>query len=228
MINFLNRSIIPTLDGSKTVSLSESKECFHSVNGAYNESMHIFIDNGLLYKAKELTEINVLEVGMGTGLNVLLTIREAIEKKLKINYTAYELYPLSLTEISKLNYLSIVKFPDSNNYFRIIHEYPFFEKNSVCKDFNLLKMYEDVCSANFPSKAFDLIYFDAFSPAIQPELWSEDIFRKLFLSMKNNGVLLTYSCKGTVKRNLVAAGFNIEKLPGPLGKREILRARKNI
>ncbi|MFO8065971.1 MAG: tRNA (5-methylaminomethyl-2-thiouridine)(34)-methyltransferase MnmD [Bacteroidales bacterium] len=226
MINFQNRKIISTLDGSSTVKLSESEECFHSVNGALNESIHIFINNGLLYKVNALTKINIIEVGMGTGLNVLLTIREAINRKLAINYTAYELYPLTLSEASKLNYNTIVNFPGCNEFLKLIHETAFNKAINIGNNFKLLKKQEDVCSADFLGNAFDLIYFDAFSPAIQPELWSQNIFSKIYESSAPNAALLTYSSKGTVKRALKAAGFMVEKLPGPTGKREIIRAIK--
>jgi len=212
-----------TSDGSHTLFNKEIGEHYHSTFGAITESEHIFIQAGLGAIPKEKTETNVLEIGLGTGLNALLALRWAEKNDKLINYHAIEAFPLGQDIIKKLNYSEVLEM--DQNYLQNIHDASSDEKritNKFCFSFTRLKL-ED---AIFPTNHFDAVFFDAFSPEVQPEMWTETAFRKIANSMKYGGVLTTYSCKGIVKRALKASGFQIEKLPGPPGKREFLRAQK--
>jgi tRNA U34 5-methylaminomethyl-2-thiouridine-forming methyltransferase MnmC len=216
-----NRKQIITEDGSSSFYLENFDESFHSKHGAIQESQHIYIGNGLeLFKNSD--RVNILELGFGTGLNSLLSYQFAKENNIRINYTAIELYPLQQYEINKLNYQSSLEI--EAKIFDKIEFCEWHTKVEISEFFSLRKLEMDIKELDFPSDSFDLVYFDAFNPDIQPELWTEDVFKRLYKTMNITSFLLTYSVKGFVKRNLKSAGFKIEKLPGPIGKREILRA----
>jgi len=217
------KTIVRTSDNSKTVYSEQFGEHYHSSFGAKTESDHIFIEAGLEYISKEKSSINILEMGFGTGLNALLTYKYAAENSLKINYTSVEAYPLKPEEIKLLNYTDLLDI--DSDIFEKLH---LSEENQVIidKDFSFELIRKKFEIVNLIENYFDLVYYDAFSPDAQPELWTKDIFNKVFKAMRTGGVLTTYSCKGLVKRNLKSAGFSIEKLPGPPGKREFLRAFK--
>ncbi len=217
------KTIVRTSDNSKTVYSEQFGEHYHSSFGAKTESEHIFIEAGLKYISKENNSINILEMGFGTGLNALLTYKYTIENSLNIKYTTFEAYPLKIEEIKLLNYPDLLDI-DSESFekMHISMEQPVI----ISKEFGFELIINKFQSVNLISNNFDLVYYDAFSPDIQPELWTQEIFNKVYKAMKTGGVLTTYSCKGLVKRNLKASGFSIEKLPGPPGKREFLRAYK--
>jgi len=228
----LKRKIITTSDGSTTIYLPEINEQYHSIHGAVQEALHVFINDGLHYFNNELntkknTKISILEIGFGTGLNALLTVVEA--EKLEINYEGVEAYPVSKEELEKLNYTSLLakKYTNIERLFNKIHKVSWEKQVSVTEHFTLKKrkqFFEKIEDEN----CFDIIYFDAFGARVQPELWTETIFIKMFKALKNNGILVTYSAKGSVRRALITAGFTVERLPGPPGKREMLRAKKII
>ena len=215
------REIFLTEDGSSTLKLLNFNEQFHSIHGALTESQHIYIGAGFK-KLAHLSEIKILEIGFGTGLNAILTFQE--NKSQIIHYHAIEAYPLTPDEVQKLNYHRFLSEEEQNCFLKMhqnqqainIHHHFHFKKE-IAKIEDLL----------LPVNEYDLVYFDAFSPETQPELWSETIFNKLALSMKAGGILVTYCAKGSVKRALKQAGFSVEGLPGPPGKREITRALKN-
>lgn len=221
------RSIVITEDGSQTVFDPASGESFHSRFGARSESEWIFIEAGYRYAIKGKNQLSILEIGFGTGLNALLTSFNCKKDLSKINYVALEAYPLPKEIISTLSYFELIDDPQSESEFHCLHSAHNKEMmvNNLLS-FTLLNLKLEDWEGS--DKEFDLVYFDAFSPEAQPELWTEGIFRKLYFCMKPGGVLVTYCCKGIVKRALKSAGFNIEKLPGPKGKREILRAIKPI
>ena len=208
-----------TDDGSHTLFVPKIDECYHSTKGAIQESRHIFIEAGLKQCAK--SEINVLEIGFGTGLNALLT---ALESDFSVRYTTIELYPVPIEQALKLNY-PVLLGTESVVLFEKIHSSPWNEKVQISENFSITKLNADFTRTEFDEK-FDVIYFDAFSPEKQPEMWSEEMFRKLYLCASENAVLTTYCAKGAVRRAMKAAGFAVERLPGPPGKREIMRARK--
>jgi len=212
-----------TDDGSSTLYVPEINEHYHSTYGAVQESMHVFIKMGLREIKKD--KIRIFELGFGTGLNALLSFLMLKDLK-SIEYYGLELFPLDWQVIEKLNfdkYLDLTK--NQKNIFKKMHDSSWEKKVQLSPDFMVKKIKADITDYDFQS-SFDLFYFDAFAPKIQPELWKEKIFRKLYHAMNNNGILVTYCAKGEVRRNLQNAGFITERLPGPPGKREILRAVK--
>lgn len=213
----MKRVIEQTADGSATLFVPELNEHYHSVKGARTESQHIFIDMGL--SASEVTEPHILEIGFGTGLNALLTLETAEATQRKVHYTGIELYPLSWEMIEPLGY-------SDNPLFKTLHIIPWEEDAIITPYFTLRKVQADFTTFTTDC-SFDIIYFDAFAPEKQPEMWSQELFDRLHVRLNEKGILTTYCAKGVVRRMLQTAGFTVERLPGPPGgKREILRARK--
>lgn len=219
----MKREIIVTNDGSKTIHLPDWNESYHSIHGAVQEAQHVFIKSGLSEISKP--EINILEVGFGTGLNTILTLNKAKETKQIINYTGLEAYPVQLEELKSLKYQELPEIKNSEDLFWQFHSSKWDELVEITSRFNLKKVQLFLNEFQPKENSFDLIYFDAFGPRVQPEMWTLEIFKKLFKSMKNDGVFVTYCAKGQVRRDLVEAGFQVEKIPGPPGKREMLRGR---
>jgi tRNA U34 5-methylaminomethyl-2-thiouridine-forming methyltransferase MnmC len=220
----LKREIIITSDGSTTIHLPEWNEQYHSKYGAIQEAYHVFIKNGLdCFKTKD--KVSVLEIGFGTGLNCFITYLEAQQKELQIDYTGVEAYPVKQEEIEKLNYVVALKVENEQQIFNDIHSFPWNVKHQLTTNFSLIKKEQFFENIN-EIDAFELIYFDAFGARVQPELWTESIFKKMYQALKQNGILVTYSAKGSVRRAMQKVGFTVERLPGPPGKREMLRARK--
>ena len=223
----MKRKIILTEDGSSSLFVEDLNEHYHSIHGAVQESLHIFIRAGLQSEiVRNLQTINILEIGFGTGLNALLTYFSALETYNKIRYTTIEPYPLTLEEIQLLNYPDFIENLSASSIFQQIHENSWEQMNEFAQHFSLCKHKQSALEVPYPTLSFDLVYFDAFAPNVQPELWSEDLFAKIYQSMKPKSVLVTYSTRGSVKTALKNIGFQLEKLPGPKGKREILRAKK--
>ncbi|WP_310555034.1 tRNA (5-methylaminomethyl-2-thiouridine)(34)-methyltransferase MnmD [Flavobacterium sp.] len=217
----MKREIIQTLDGSTTIYLPEWNESYHSKHGAIQEAYHVFIKNGLsLFNDKS---VSVLEIGFGTGLNAFITNLESHKKNQIIDYVGVEAYPVSYEEAMQMNYAN--ELDAEKKLFDSIHNCDWEQKNQISSTFSLLKrkqMFQDIADKN----VFDIIYFDAFGFRVQPELWSLELFQKMFSALKNNGVLVTYACRTLIKNAMIEAGFSVEKLPGAPGKREMLRARK--
>jgi tRNA U34 5-methylaminomethyl-2-thiouridine-forming methyltransferase MnmC len=218
------RKIITTEDGSHSLFVPGLNEQYHSVHGALTESMHVFIDAGLRFSIPGMAAINILEVGFGTGLNALLTFKYTLLNKVAVNYFAIEPFPLDSQIISQLNYPDLKEFQGMADVFPAMHNAPFSVSIAISEHFLLHKISEKLEVYQPPSAFFDLVYFDAFSPAVQPELWTRDVFDIVAKSTKPGAVLVTYCCKGEVKRQLRAAGFEVTKIPGPPGKREMIRA----
>jgi len=219
----LKREIIITSDGSSTIHLPEWDEQYHSKHGAIQEAKHVFIKSGLsLFSNKN---ISILEIGFGTGLNSFITFLEAPKFNLDINYVGVEAYPVATEEIEKLNYVSELNANNFENTFRQMHQQQWEIKNEITTNFTLTKRKQFFNEIN-DEHAFDLIYFDAFGARVQPELWTEDVFKLMYNALKDGGVLVTYSAKGSVRRAMLSVGFKVERLPGPPGKREMLRATK--
>jgi tRNA U34 5-methylaminomethyl-2-thiouridine-forming methyltransferase MnmC len=218
----LKREILITSDGSSTIHLPDWNEQYHSKNGSINESYHVFINSGL--RQVESDEVSILEIGFGTGLNSFITYLEA---KRPIHYVGVEAYPVTPDEIEKMNFISILDAEKETEVFQKMHKVSWEEKHKISETFSLEKrkqFFEDIEDKD----AFHLIYFDAFGARVQPQLWTEEIFKKMFNALKQDGILVTYSAKGSVRRAMQAVGFTVERLPGPPGKREMLRARKLI
>jgi tRNA U34 5-methylaminomethyl-2-thiouridine-forming methyltransferase MnmC len=213
-----------TGDGSATLFLPELNEHYHSMNGAVTESNHVFLANG--YDFHPSKQPVVFEVGFGTGLNCLLTARQALLQKRPTFYISVEKFPLKQKIINQLNYGSLIQ-ENGNQLFKIIHECEWNIPVEISSWFTLLKLKTDFAAGDWtlPQKC-DIIYFDAFGPDKQPEMWAEEFFFRLFNNSFNGGVLVTYSAKGEVRRRMVNAGFKVERLPGPPGKKEMLRGIK--
>lgn len=220
----MNTELVITEDGSHTIYLPDLKVTYHSTHGSIQESNHVFINAGLGYFAtKQNKPIRIFEMGLGTGLNALLTGIWTIENKIAIDYVAIELFPLSKTDLVTLNYVSLLQ--DKQEYYGQIHNSEWGEGITISPLFNFLKL--KISLLNYtPTDKFDLIYFDAFAPLIQPELWTTKVFISLYNLLNNGGVLTTYCSKSDVRRSMMAAGFTVEKIPGPPGKREMVRATK--
>ncbi|MEI6766471.1 MAG: tRNA (5-methylaminomethyl-2-thiouridine)(34)-methyltransferase MnmD [Bacteroidota bacterium] len=222
-----SRKIITTEDGSHSLYMPELKEQYHSVHGALTESMHVFIHAGLRFSLAGRNTMNILEVGFGTGLNALLTFKYALRNRISVTYFAIEPFPIDSQIISQLNYPDLNELENTTAVFSAMHNAPFNVSSEISEHFLLHKISERLEVYQPPSAFFDLVYFDAFSPAVQPELWTRDVFDIVAKSMKQGAVLVTYCCKGEVKRQLRAAGFEVTKIPGPPGKREMIRAVKS-
>jgi tRNA U34 5-methylaminomethyl-2-thiouridine-forming methyltransferase MnmC len=221
----LKREIIITTDGSTTIRLPDWDECYHSKHGAIQEAYHVFIKNGL--SLIEEKSVSVLEIGFGTGLNAFITFLEAQKNDLNINYTGVEAYPVKAKEAQLMNYLQELDAKHFESEYKLMHESNWEEKIQLGNQFCLTKrkqFFEEIEDTN----CFDLIYFDAFGYRVQPELWSTAIFEKMFNSLKNKGILVTYAARGVVKRSLLEVGFTVKKVAGPPGKREMMIAFKNI
>ena len=225
---FLKRHLTFTKDGSSSLKLNCFDEYFHSVHGAIGESMHVYIHAGL--EALSQQQISVFEMGFGTGLNALLTL--VYGKNKQIDYQTIEIFPLVEREYLSLNYVDLVctqavsSFSKEklHNSFLTMHQSKSGETIQISPNFRFTKEIIHLEEKIFEPQSFDIVYFDAFSPETQPELWNDQVFEKLCAAMRKGGVLTTYCAKGTVKRSLKRAGFTIENLPGPTGKREITRA----
>lgn len=222
-VSHTQRVVELTADGSSTLFVPALEEHYHSVKGALTESQHIFINMGLSYSKEESPCI--LEIGFGTGLNAYLTLLESQNKHQKIYYCGIELYPLSWETICRLNY-------STDPLLKTLHSSDWGREVEITPNFILQKEQKDFTSPSFSLSAFtkdcfDVIYFDAFSPDKQPEMWNTQLFEHLYVSMNKGAILVTYCAKGEVRRMLQSVGFVVERLPGPPGgKREILRATK--
>ncbi len=221
----MQRKSILTEDGSSSLYAPQFHQSYHSVHGAMQESEHIFIHAGLqCEQLANVSAINIFEMGFGTGLNALLTWYYA--RHIRVDYESVELYPLQPQEYNTLNYAERIPHALAGKVFQCMHQTSWNTWQEISQQFRLYKHLCDLQSVELHKNTYHLVYFDAFSPDEQPELWSNQVFERIFLAMQPQGILVTYSTKGDVKRALKSAGFSIEKLPGPIGKREILRAYK--
>ncbi len=211
--------IVKTADNSPTLYVPELDEHYHSINGAVQESQHIFINSGLNYIKKQ--NINILEVGFGTGLNALLTCKEIQISNKNVYYETIEKYPINKDTYLALNQEQIF----NSEIFLKLHKSVWEKEVEILNNFKLKKIKIDL-KTYIPKKKFDVIYFDAFSPEKQPLLWSQNIFKKLYNATNDEGILVTYSSKGIVKQALRNSGYEIKRLKGPIGKRHILRATR--
>ena len=197
----MKRKIIHTQDGSTTLEIEAWGEHYHSMRGAIGEAYHVFIRSGLdLFASQEVLQQT-------------------------IHYEGVEAYPLTAQEVACLNYPEVLKALDKEAIFQQIHNSPWEEPLTLSPSFTLKKRQQSFEQIS-DKERFDLIYFDAFSASVQPELWTEDIFERMYQALKAGGVLVTYASKGSARRAMQAVGFKVEKLPGALGKRDMLRAKK--
>ncbi len=234
--------IVTTKDQSHTLFLPHLNEHYHSIHGAVQESQHVFIKNGLEYfrNLSPTKNINVFEIGFGTGLNALLTLLKGLEyPHFTIAYSTIEAYPLPQEIIQQLNYTSQLNIENDNSKgfpsplgeglgvraFKHIHSAEWNKPTEITSNFSIHKIHQTLQQIQL-SETYDIIFFDAFAPEKQPEMWTKEIFQKLFLHLNAGGILVTYCAKGIIKRTLKEIGFTIETLQGPPGKREMIRAIK--
>lgn len=221
------RQLVKTKDNSATLFVPELNETYHSRHGAIQESKHVYLDAGLA-QFNYLSEINLLEIGFGTGLNALLSAQAAVKQNFKINYTGLEKYPVKPNEWVALNYAQALADDAAAPLFEQLHQCPWEETVALNPHFTLTKQQVDFRTAPLPAHYFNLIYFDAFAPSAQAYLWTKEIFDRMFNALQEDGLLVTYCVKGDVRRAMQAAGFKVEKIPGPPGKWEMASARKPI
>ena len=221
----MKREIIITDDGSTTIRIPDWDENYHSTHGAIQEAKHVFIKNGLdLFQKQD--SISILEIGFGTGLNAFITFLETLNKE-KVNYVGVEAYPISTEEIAQMNYVTELQATQYQAVFDKMHSCDWESQQNITDNFILTKrkqFFQDIAD----KEQYDLIYFDAFGFPLQPELWSEAIFKKMYEALLPKGTLVTYACRSSIKNAMLTVGFSIEKLPGAPGKREMLRATKNV
>ena len=224
----MERKIIKTDDGSVTIHLPEWNEQYHSKHGAVQEARHVFLKMGLhhLLEFNASKNHSILEIGFGTGLNAFLTLLEAEKLQVNIKYTGVEAYPVPPEEVEMLNYPEAAQAKENSDLFLKLHTSDWGHEIKISPNFILNKIQKKFAEIE-DENLYDLIYFDAFGARVQPELWTEEIFRKMFKALKPKGILVTYAAKGSVRRAMIASGFEVQKLPGPPGKREMLRAVKN-
>lgn len=222
--------MIETEDGSHTLKDDELDETYHSVHGAIQESNHVFIKNGLRYYIEKTKpkSIRILEVGFGTGLNALITCLDSASKHLDIKYDAVEAFPLSSELTDKLNYPDCLKMPEAQEILSKMHEAPWNEIMSVNKYFTLYKINQTIQSLVLEGECYDIVYFDAFAPSKQPEIWNFKILSPVIRAIKREGILVTYCARGQFKRDLKTLDMDVKSLPGPPGKLEMVQATRHI
>ncbi len=220
--------IISTSDGSHSLLNQKLNETYHSTHGAIQESTHVFVKNGLQFWIDEnkTTEVSILEVGFGTGLNALLALKESIDQKIKIHYTSLEAFPVSVELAAELNYPKQIDLPSSEKFFGQLHSATWNISVAITPDFILEKREGKIQEMILDEAVYDLVFFDAFAPSTQPEMWENAVLKKVVHSIKPNGVFVTYSAQGQLKRNLKLLGLLVESLSGPPGKREMVRGMK--
>lgn len=197
-------------------------ETYHSTHGAIQEALHVFIEKGLKEVEKTKEDFTILEVGFGTGLNALLT---SLNSNSKIQYIGIEAFPIDQSIINQLNYISEIGNKKGADTFDKLHNAEWGVFSEITKTFSLKKVKGEIQHVDLGNE-IDLVYYDAFGPNSQGEMWDINIFKKLYASMSQNGVFVTYCAKGQVRRDLQSVGFTVERLEGPPGKREMLRAVK--
>ncbi len=226
----MKREIITTQDGSKTIQITEWNEQYHSKHGAIQEANYVYLDKGLQYfitenEQKSIQNVSILEIGFGTGLNAFLTLLQAEKQNATIEYVGVEGYPIASEELQALNYVEALNEQDKTEIFKTLHSCSWETQHQISEHFNLKKeqkLFSEITNENM----FNVIYFDAFGPRVQPELWTEAIFNSMYKALKSKGVLVTYCAQGHARRAMISAGFTVEKLQGPPGKRHMLRAVK--
>lgn len=220
------RKVSVTADGSFTLFDPISGEHYHSMNGAIAESMHVFIQNGLQPAVLQHKKLKVLEYGFGTGLNAILTYNQLKDGGASCEYTTLEAFPLNETEIKQLNFVESVLLKEQELVFEKIHQCPWNTFVRIDKTFSIKKIHIDFREFIPEREAYNLVFFDAFSPNAQAELWTPRLFGTIFQCLEAQGMLVTYSASGVVKRALREVGFLVKRLPGPPGKRHMLLATK--
>lgn len=216
----MKRVLQVTADGSHTLFVPEMDEHYHSVNGALQESMHVFFHAGWDFLSRK--NIRILEFGFGTGLNALLALCRASEEQSSVSYYTIEKYPIDAELLLQLNYAGMLGVREYD-WFGRLHSCAWDCDVKLTENFTFHKKLGDFAEVVFPEHV-DLVFFDAFAPDKQPEVWTQELFDRIYRVMTPGGVLVTYCAKGVVRRMLQSAGFEVQRIPGPPGKREMLRA----
>jgi len=219
--------IITTNDGSHTLYSPQFNEIYHSRHGAIPESKHVFIQHGLQHLIdKGFAEINIFEVGFGTGLNAILTLMVAQKAGVNINYQTIELYPVPMDVIKELNYPVLLENEKYRPPYHSMHLCTWNEQHSITPSFQFKKIQGSLFNSQLPTHFCHLIYFDAFAPEHQPEMWTPEVMQLMYNTLVPGGILVSYCSKSLFRRALMQVGFLVEKPPGPIGKREMVRALK--
>jgi tRNA U34 5-methylaminomethyl-2-thiouridine-forming methyltransferase MnmC len=224
----MQRNLIVTKDGSHSVAIPEWEVSYHSVYGAIQESFHVFIESGLKYWFEQHSSASrcvIFEMGFGTGLNALLSILESKRLQRKIMYETVEAFPLEQTITQQLNYCDALQQPFWQPVFESLHSGEWNNIQHITNFFSFKKV-KSLLANYSPGEPIDIIFYDAFAPRAQPELWTKEVFERMRNMLSPDGFLVTYCSKGDVRRALQAAGFNVERIQGPPGKREMIRAAK--
>lgn len=223
----MSLTIITTGDGSHSLRNEALNETYHSVHGALQESVHVFIRNGLEHRLRDFhnESLSIFEVGFGTGLNALLTANYALENSVTISYTSIEAFPVPGEIWRTLNYGST---EEGQKRFYSLHEAAWETEQQIVPRFRLRKMHITLEDMILPASSFDVIYFDAFAPNKQPDLWTLPMLEKVTALLRPGGVFVTYCAKGQLKRDLKSLGLTTETLPGPPGKKEMVRATRAV
>ncbi len=224
----MKRNIVLTADGSTTIQIPEWAEQYHSMHGAVHEARHVFLQMGIDYWLAKNTgsqTLSILEIGFGTGLNALLSLIHLQDRDIQAIYEGVEKFPVSLVEVNQLNYIDQLDATNLTAIFDEMHSSSWEQTIPLSRNFTLKKRRQDFYDIGDKSQ-HDVIFFDAFGARVQPELWEEPIFQKMFDALEPGGILVTYAAKGSVRRAMQAVGFIVERLPGPPGKREMLRGSK--
>ena len=220
--------IFKTKDGSHSLLVPEMNETYHSTHGAITESKYVFIEKGLEYYnyINSLKKINVLEVGFGTGLNALLTCMATEQLKVQTNYVSLETNPIDQNIVNQLNYHEMLDYRNGAKLFKRLHAVDWNDLVKINEYFSVKKITTPLQDYIGETEQFDLVYFDAFAPSRQPEMWELSLFEGIYGMMKPRGIFVTYCAQGQFKRDLKSCGFEVEKLQGPPGKAEMTRATK--
>lgn len=222
----MKRKVIVTSDGSHSLEIEEWGETYHSIHGAIQESNHVYIEQGLM-RFMEQEEVRILEFGLGTGLNAFLTMAQVVPKQKQVIYHAIEAFPLTQEEYRLLTFPTLLpEFLEGQELFAALHEANWMEELPLHPQVTIQKIQATFEEVSVKTNYFDLVYFDVFGYQYQPHLWSAEIFQKAYDSLKVGGMLVTYACRNPIKRNMKAAGFTLEIVPGPPGKREMTLAYK--
>ena len=220
----MKREIIETKDGSKTIYIPDIYENYHSTHGALQEAIHVFIKSG--WDEIKTTHCNVLEVGFGTGLNAIITLIAGQKTNKTIHYSGLEAYPVVMEEIDLLKYDELEEIAPYSEAYKKLHTVKWNEPVEITELFTLTKIQEKMEDFTPKKEHFNLIYFDAFGPRAQPFMWTEEVLQKMYDALSPGGIFVTYCAKGDVRRSLISIGFEVEKIPGPPGKREMLRGTR--
>ncbi len=219
----MKREIIITEDGSSSIYLPEMDETYHSTHGSIQEALHVFLKNGI--ERFDSSEIKIFEVGFGTGLNALISFIHS-KKQRKISYHSIEAFPVEIDLIEKVNYCSILGEEHQDAYLKM-HETEWGRLQEISESFSLLKIQKKIQDYSMDNSYYDIIFFDAFGPRAQSEMWNVEVLQKMYYGLKKGGFLTTYCAQGQFKRDLKAVGFKVEAVSGPPGKREMTLAWKD-